>query len=135
MFESIILGDEVRGFLMGCLAFARHDKQKDCYTEPSFLPPRASARGLLMRRRPERSDRQEACHRMFPSETRDLLEGMPRTLVITALAIFQTSSDITGDVRKLPLAGNTAVHPYTGNFRMSPAITHYVRDWHDLYGI
>jgi hypothetical protein len=40
-----------------------------------------------------------------------------------------------GDVRKLPLAGNTAVHPYTGNFRMSPAITHYVRDWHDLYGI
>jgi len=25
MFEDIILDDEVRGFLMGCLAFARHE--------------------------------------------------------------------------------------------------------------
>jgi len=54
---------------------------------------------------------------------------------MTVPSIFRTSSDITGDVRKLPLAGSTAVRPYTGNFRMSLAITHYVRDWHDLYGI
>gem|GEM_PF-6360167 len=36
--------------------------KKDCHSEPSFLSSRAIAMDLLIRRRPERSDRQEAYH-------------------------------------------------------------------------
>ena len=42
--------------------FVPRNDRKSCHPEPSFLSSRASARDLLMKRRPEGSDRQEACH-------------------------------------------------------------------------